>query len=108
MNADAYFMDAEQKALEHPDTFKVPTEEDLRAVEVGTMVKVCLALKGHPRSERFWVCVTKIDYPAFTGNVRNDLVNTALHGVRCDDEIEFEARHIYNTVHPPANEPNPN
>lgn len=92
-------INGEEMALRHPDTFHIPSEEQKLAVKPGQNVKIGIRTPSG-RAERFWVEVTEIDYPAFTGRVRNDLTETAVHGVGYDDVIEFEQQHILDDTEP--------
>jgi hypothetical protein len=96
---DSYLIDGEARAMEHPNTFHIPTEEQKLAVKVGQNVKIGIRMANR-RAERFWVEVTEVNYPAFVGAVRNDLTDTAVHGISYGDEIEFEARHILDDTEP--------
>lgn len=81
------FIDAVQKNKEHPDTFQIPSKEDLDKMEEGFFVKV-----GH-NGERFWTEITSIEESGtIFGRVDNDLVYE--HPFKYNDKIMFEKRHI--------------
>lgn len=84
------FTDAQLMAVRYPDTFEAPTLDDLRLIEVGDYVKICARDK-----ERFWVLVTGIEGEVVTGEVRNVLLSTDVHGLRLGDTVVFEKRNIY-------------
>lgn len=86
----AELVDAQQMATEYPDTFEAPTETMLAQIKVGDAVKICANNK-----ERFWVEVTAIDGKTLTGRIDNDLVFTDTHGLKYNDTVTFERRHIY-------------
>lgn len=83
------FVDAQEMGRKHPDTFEVPTNEELDAIKKGDSVKICDEEAG----ERFWVTVDEIDGNKITGFVNNQLVSSDLH---YGDLISFETRHIYS------------
>jgi hypothetical protein len=86
------FVDAQEMAKNHPDTFEAPTREELDSISVGDYVKICA------EPERFWVIVEQIDGDKITGTVNNDLVCTGKHGLENEDKIMFEKRHVYTTM----------
>lgn len=63
------FVNAKEMNRLNPDTFSVPTDEELSLLKKGDFVKVCVDNK-----ERFWVRVTEICGDEITGDVNNDLV----------------------------------
>lgn len=85
------FIDAQQMAKDHPDTFEAPTQQELKTLKVGQYAKVCL------NDERFWVEVVKIG-PAnrVSGRIDNDLICD--QPFKCDDVITFRKCHIYNIL----------
>lgn len=82
-------IDAQEMARKYPKTFKAPTQEELGALEVGHLVKVCDEEAG----ERFWAIIKHIDGDVITAEVNNYLICVDDYGV--GDEIIFEKRHIY-------------
>lgn len=82
-------VDAQQMALNHPDTFNAPTDAELAAIGPGVWVKVCAA------PERFWVSVQAVSDLSIVGYVDNELTYTAVHGLAYADVIKFEPRHVY-------------
>ena len=46
-------INADEMHRQHPDTFHRPSDQDLRAIDAGSLVKVC------GNGERFWVEVTR-------------------------------------------------
>lgn len=95
----AKLTDAQEMKVLHPDTFYAPSEEELSMLRVGDTVKIC-AESSKPKeddcSERFWVEITEIHDQNCVGRIDNDLVNTDLHGLDCDDLVHFTKRHVYN------------
>lgn len=86
------FVDAQVMAKEHPDTFSAPDEIELSCITAGAFVKVCVD------KERFWVFVTAVTPTVITGTIDNDLVYTRYHGLRYEDLITFEPRHVFNIL----------
>ena len=84
------FIDAQKMARKYPKTFEAPTQEELGALEVGHLVKVCDEVAG----ERFWTIIKHIDGDVITAEVNNYLICVDDYGV--GDEIVFEKRHIYD------------
>lgn len=82
------FQDAQQLAKEHPDTFEVPYDATLNAIEVGDVVKVC------DGEERFWTVVKGIDGDTITAEVNNNLIGEQPYNY--GDLIQYEHRHIYD------------
>lgn len=94
---DNTFTDAQEMRRLHPHTFEAPTAEEVSVLTVPANVKVCVG------NERFWVKVASIDKSnddpfrwTFKALVRSHLILTDEHGVKFEDEVEFEGRHIYS------------
>lgn len=91
MNKSFYYkddwIDAQQKHLEFPDTFNVPTEEELSQIEVGWTVKICNGI------ERFWTEVVEIAEEYLLVRVDNRLVNN--RGYNLGDILWIEKKNIY-------------
>jgi hypothetical protein len=82
-------INAAQQARENPGTFHRETDAELQAVKVGDFVKVC------DGGERFWVIVTKAEYPMFQGEVSSHLLfNPSL---KFGNVITFHADNIFIT-----------
>jgi len=86
------FVDAQEMAAENPESFYVPSQEELDNLEGSNHLKIC------SEPERFWVLVTSIDGDNVVGVVHNDLVHTEKHGLSYNDEVKFEKRHIYDIL----------
>lgn len=84
--------DAEQLALQYPETFTRPGPKRLAALREGDFAKVCTS------NERFWCEITVRDGANFTARVDNELQHTDEHGISLDDIVEFEERHIYQAM----------
>lgn len=88
----ANFIDAQRMAQEYPDSFQVPTFDELQAVAVGDNVKVCTG------GERFWVKVTKVEGQVFAGTINSDLVCSHVHHLKFDDPVTVSAHHVYDII----------
>ncbi|EAO3414764.1 hypothetical protein E3L83_19515 [Salmonella enterica] len=86
------FTDAQEMAIRHPATFEAPDKIELDCIMPGSHVKICAG------DERFWVLVTAVTREAITGTIDNDLVRTAIHGLRYNDTVSFERRHVYDII----------
>lgn len=84
------FVDAQEMAKKHPDTFGCPSQNELSAIKVGYNVKVSY------NNERFWVLVKKINGDEVVGQVDNDLVLE--QPFSCGNLIRFEKRHVYDIL----------
>lgn len=90
-------IDGLERVKESPKTFEVPSDFLKASVAAGDYVKVGIEVSDPAApfaAERFWVIVKAITDDGFEGVVNNDLTMTDFHGVKCDDPIRFEARHI--------------
>lgn len=89
-------IDAQKRNQENPRTFPVPSREILASVGRGSIVKIGVEFKkfGNITGERFWVYVTEIGAGTFKGKVNNDLVYTPMHGLKLNDMVSFDAKHI--------------
>lgn len=81
------FVDAQEMAILHPDTFEVPTLSDLDDITEGSIVKVCDGI------ERFWVIVDNVVGDRIKGFVDNELIKSEL---KLGDTIFFEKKNIYS------------
>lgn len=81
-------LNAEEKSEANPDTFRIPSLEDRKAIKIGQWAK--LVFEGNEITERMWVLVTKVKE-----NLVGILDNkpALLPMSRCD-VIEFEHKHI--------------
>lgn len=86
----AIFNDAQRMHKMYPDTFEAPSLEELTAVRVGSLVKICA-----DDVERFWVLVSDVKGDRLQGSVDNDLLHSEVHQLKSDDVVSFELRHIY-------------
>ena len=84
------FIDAQEMAKKHPDTFEAPTMEELSKIKQDDFVKLCL------NSERFWVKVIEVHEDEIIGEVDNQLYESQPFGL--GDIIAFKQEHIYSTM----------
>jgi hypothetical protein len=84
------FEDAEEMQKQNLETFFRPSEQELQSLKAGMLAKLCTG------GERFWVIVIEVEGDKIRGVVDNELVRTETHGLKLNDLIEFEFRHIYD------------
>ena len=87
-----FFVDAQEMARKHPDTFKAPTKKELKSIKVGDFVKVCAN-----NEERFWVMVKSVEGNQITGTIDNQLICKG-HGLKYQDQITFYKKNIYQKL----------
>ena len=76
---------------QHPETFDIPSNEELKNINKGDSVKVC-AMR-----ERFWVeIVSETNERILIGRVDNNLVFTDEHGLDMNDLIYLTRENIYD------------
>ncbi len=88
-------INAAQIALEHPETFQRPADDEIKTLATGQSVKVCNGL------ERFWVNVENSNFPFFTGKVNNYLLFP--NGLRFGGRIAFHADNVFDIQQPARN-----
>lgn len=86
----AFFNDAQQLQMMYPATFEAPSSDELAALRVGALVKICA-----DDVERFWVIVTEVEGDRLQGTVDNDLLHSDVHHLKSGDVVSFQLRHIY-------------
>ena len=94
-------IDAQRLHRQFPDTFAVPSFDDIASLKSGDLVKIGVEFErdsGGHGGERFWVVVVaafdKTSPACLRGRIDNDLVCTARHGLGLNDEIDFDPQHI--------------
>lgn len=86
------FVDAQKCQEQNPDTFDVPSIEELRTkVVVGSHVKVIHS------DERFWLEVILIDDDEVTGEIANDLFIAPFFHRQL---VNVELRHVMDVFDP--------
>ncbi|EPY3962323.1 TPA: hypothetical protein ACKFTV_002206 [Klebsiella pneumoniae] len=71
----------------YPNTFQVPTYEELSELKVGDLVKVCI------NNERFWSIITSIKGKTFIAEVNNHLV---LNDLSVGDLIKIRFSNVFD------------
>lgn len=85
------FTNAQEQAKEHPDTFQIPTQEEIKEIKLGDNVKICT------EGERFWARVIDISSSGeVIGSVNNDLELTYRHDLSFGDIVTFRVDNIYD------------
>ena len=80
-------VDAAQKNKEHPDSFEIPSNEELNSLKAGDYVKLIFGGK-----ERMWVEITSLDSD---NNYKGKLSNVPLFiDFEFGDIITFKREHI--------------
>lgn len=86
-------VDAQKMNREHPDTFHIPTEEEINMLTVGSFVKLGFEVNDDDAtSERMWVEVTARENDDFIGELNND--PATIRGLKYKDVITFKALNI--------------
>ena len=94
-------IDARAKSLLHPETFLVPPEDILTAIDIGWCVKLGFeCLSGDIGGERVWVEV--IDVLETGKHWTGAIVNEPLTDIGIDyrDFVNFDARHVHALLSP--------
>jgi len=86
-------VDAQLMHKNNPNTFHVPTLEELSKIKINDLVKICPDCE---ETERFWTQVVEIDGEKIIARIDNDLVCTQSHGLIYDDLIQLESKNIYS------------
>lgn len=88
------FGDCEEKARLYPDTFEIPSKQEIADLKVGDYVKLFFV---HNPTERMWVKIDAIyNNHSFTGTLANDPI--FIHIVKFGDRFAFHAKHIANIL----------
>lgn len=89
--------DGVARNAESPDTFWIPTDEEIATIEEGDVVKLMFEVTGpthdFPGSgERMWVTVTRVRGDTYEGTLSNQ---PAMFGhLRYGDRVKFSRKHI--------------
>jgi uncharacterized protein YegJ (DUF2314 family) len=79
--------DCRRRHRQHPETFEIPSENDILAIRSGDLVKLIF-----DDLERMWVEVTAGDGLHFEGRLANAPVFVV--GIKLEDRVCFHAKHI--------------
>lgn len=87
---DIKMIDAQDVARQNPDTFFAPTIEELAAIKIGDVVKIC------DGKERFWTIVKEHDIESgkIVGEVDNNLISEQEYNN--GDLLQFHTCNVYN------------
>ena len=93
---------------EFPDTFEIPSDQELKEIGPGDNVKIGVKIPPstnenlHPTmrvdTERFWVEVEAVQDGVIQGKVNNDLIFTEQHGLKCDDRVTLMTENVYSIM----------
>ena len=92
-----HLVDARKRNREHPDTFYIPSKEEITALTVGSFIKLGFEVDDNDAdasSERMWVEITSIDSDKFVGKLSND--PATIRGLKYNDTIHFSDINILN------------
>ena len=100
MNISEYLLDAVRQNHYNPDTFELPTDDEIAALAPGYYAKVSanVELARGVNGERFWVKVISIDDNIIVGSVANNLLGNLPFDF--GDEVEFSTRNVLDTGKP--------
>lgn len=82
---------AKQMNATHPDTFEIPTDEEIAKLQPGALVKLIFT-EAELTPERMWVRITNISSDDFEGVLDNDPLGLAT--IKYEDVVQFKAHHI--------------
>jgi len=69
-------VNAQWMARRFPETFEIPSQEELDKLVKGDIVKICYY--DETGSERFWVKITDVDGDKIQGTCDNNLINSKI------------------------------
>lgn len=94
-------INGEVSAFYHPETFEIPTTEEISKLKVGDFVKVGVTFRPSIfhfgmvwDAERFWVEILKIQDGVYQGHILNRLVGEEAHGLYMGRRLTFKAYNI--------------
>ena len=91
------FVDAYEMAVNHPDTFEIPTVQEIRKLDEGDFAKLGFKANDGKQevTERMWVKITeKESNTEFKGTLSN--TPFILGFLSFGDEFTFKANNIYS------------
>lgn len=86
------FVDAQDMHRNHPQTFEVPSNEDLNGISKYDFVKVSC------NNERFWIEVTSVDGDKIKGTVSNGLFMEGNEELVFGKEIEVTKNNVFDII----------
>jgi uncharacterized protein YegJ (DUF2314 family) len=92
--------DAQQRHRENPDTFEIPSEQELEKLAPSWFAKLIfkINLPDDEPVERMWVLIKERNGDRFVGGLENDPVST--DALKSGERVEFELRHIIDVMSP--------
>lgn len=90
-----YLENAFELNKEYPDTFKIPSKEEIDSLKVNDLVKLIFVEKnGNPETvpERMWVKIIEINKDDFVGILDNKPYY--IESIKYGDEIVFKIENI--------------
>jgi death-on-curing protein len=91
-----HLVDAKKMNEEHPLTFHIPSNAEIKALDIGNSVKLIFNVDAPehdtPGGERMWVTITKVTKNGFTGTLDNDPM--VLRGLKYKDVVKFKDYNI--------------
>lgn len=96
-NKTIHFLDAVKMHEENPETFQIPSQEEIDSITIGDHVKVCI-WDEHNQPERMWVEVILIaeKHIYFQGLLDN--VPIGLEHVKYRDSLLFGPENILDVM----------
>lgn len=92
-------LDAVKHHLKYPETFEIPSEDEILDIRIGYYVKlIFIPLSGITNSEKMWVKVDKINEGHFKGTLSNTPFSIA--SLNFGDVIEFNSSNIISIIIP--------
>ncbi len=95
------FIDGFKMNQEYPDTFEIPSKDEILNIKVGDQVKI------GSHKERFWVTILEITVPKshnelyqFLVKVDNDLVMVENNDINYGSDLTIAENHIIGTQPP--------
>ena len=85
----------------HPETFLIPTENDLRQLRTGDIAKLLFLFVGSNNQiecERMWVAITQVNDNVYAGTLQSK--PAAAKVLQSHTEVEFTREHIASILHP--------
>ena len=92
-------IDGEAMHAAYPNTFGLPSKEQLSEVRIGWFVKAGFEMEGWG-TERMWVEVTSLDDGKFTGVLNNDPIFIPPALLKCGDLVVLEPCNVLSTLEP--------
>lgn len=89
-------VDARAMATMHPNTFEIPTSDEIKSLKKGSLVKLIFDITdrkpGQPLGEKMWVEITSIKNDDYTGRLDND--PKYIKSLHTGSEVDFEVENI--------------